>query len=248
MKRTSRLTINDKDKKLFSYLHSIKIARRDQIARDTYQGLAKWGLSKRLYRLEKAGYLRGFISSETNNFKVYSLTKKSFSRFLAYGDEKRKELRSDAIKHDLTLVDVRHAIFDSPLVTEYLTENTLQTWKLGVLGDHFKPFAELNSDAALKITSNGQSYYCALEYESAGKSISRYHNVLTRYYDAFEIPLILYIFESEEALKRAKKTEETGFKNKTPKFFYTTHDNLIQLRNLNFKNRRNEILPLGTGK
>ncbi|PIQ56132.1 MAG: hypothetical protein COW01_05435, partial [Bdellovibrionales bacterium CG12_big_fil_rev_8_21_14_0_65_38_15] len=92
-KKNNQIQITQRDIDLLFFLHSVKIATIDQIGREAYPDLGKWGLYKRLQRLEKQGYLQGIRSSETNFNKVYNITRKSFKKYFPIRDVKRNEIK-----------------------------------------------------------------------------------------------------------------------------------------------------------
>jgi len=243
-KKNNQIQITQRDIDLLFFLHSVKIATIDQIGREAYPDLGKWGLYKRLQRLEKQGYLQGIRSSETNFNKVYNITRKSLKKYFPIRDVKRNEIKSDSIKHDIGLVDIRHALCRSNKVTTYIPENSLQTWPTSHIGEVYTSFVRCNSDAALELTVNNVQIYFAIEYEISLKQDIRYRDTLRRYYLENNISRVLYILESQNHIKHIIKAEKEMDITIQPKFFYTTKEQLVQNEKLIFTNWKNQVIEL----
>jgi len=240
----NRIEIRQNDIDFFFYLHSLKVARTDQINRDAYPKLSRWALYKRLQRLEKAGLIQGNISAGSNYQKVFNLTKKTFKKYFSKGFVKRKELKSDAIKHDTNLVDIRYVLLKMKYINRYIAENSLQTWSTDLLGSEMKSFVKSNSDAALEISIGISTTYFALEYELTIKSDIRYQEVIKKYYCESTISRVLYVVDSNAVLEKIIKIEQSEDKIHKAKFFYTTFDELVNKKNNNFINWKGEVMSL----
>ena len=216
-----RFQINQKDIEFFTYLHGVKVSRRDQIGRDIYPHLSISALYKRLRALEKSGHILGTISSESKNKKAYSITQKAFNRYLLdkRSVAKRKEFSSYALKHDMGLVDIRYKILKSKLVTDFISENTIQTWPSSHFDIDVKPYLRSHSDAIVEITVDGDSAVMALEYEISLKSIKRYQELIRKYHWEYSIPVVLYIVSSSRILEKVMSIEKEMDKQKRGKFF-----------------------------
>jgi hypothetical protein len=235
-KSKNRIEITQRDIDFFCYLHSLKVATIDQIGRDCYEQLAQPGLYKRLLRLEKEGMIQGIISSSSNGKKVYNLRAKSFKKYVHFGEVKRCELKSDAIKHDLGLVDIRHIIVKSRRVKKYLSENSLQTWPIKTLGDQFGTFVQNNSDAAVEVSVDDVSLYFAVEYEISFKNNQRYEEKIHTYYAETGITMVLYVLPDNDSVQTMMKFEKAKDEEQKAKFFYTTFDKLVKNQDMSFIN------------
>jgi len=232
--------IDSRDIDLFHYLHSVKIATIGQIGRDCYYNLADPGLYKRLLRLEKVGMLQGHISSLSNRKKIYHITRKCFNNFIKKSDLKRNELKSDAIQHDLCLVEIRKTLLQSKLVNSYVTENTLQTFPIRNLGEQYEPFVRNNSDAAIKLVVNETPIYFALELELTLKNKQRISEKIKSYYSESGISRVLYVVDNSTSINSIISQEKKVDTNKKAKFFYTTYNRLIHDKDTSFSNWKKE--------
>lgn len=245
IKSKNRIEVTERDIDLFHYLHERKVATIEQIGRDCYLKLARAGLYKRLLRLEKEHLIQGFISTATDGKKVYHITKYCFKKYVQQKVAvKRKELKSDAIRHDLGLVDIGHVLSKSNLVTQYQTENSLQTWPISLLGEVYEPFVRNSSDAAIELTIDGVTVYFALEYEIALKNKQRYHEIIRNYYNESGITRVLYVLKDESSIKFLMEQEKEVDEAKRGKFFYTSYEKLVQEQNMNFTNSQNVVIKL----
>ncbi len=244
-KQNKKFSVGKKDIDFFFYLHSLKVANTDQIQRDAYPESKKWMLYKRLQFFQREGLIHGFIYSEAGQKKFYSLTRKAFLKYLPSSQPKRNELRSDAVQHDLGLVEIRHAMMKLNRVSSYHAENTLQTWPISSLGERYEPFVRCNSDAVVEVKVNGKTYMFALEYELSLKNELRYRDIVSKYYMESNIPRVIYIVENSDDLDRIVSIEREADKEKKAKFYYTTFKQLVQNQNPTFTNWQNEVMTLG---
>ncbi|MCK5073279.1 MAG: hypothetical protein KAQ98_07615 [Bacteriovoracaceae bacterium] len=222
IKKKERIHFVQKDVSLFKYLHAYKVARLDQIERDIFQNVNRKTLYWRLKKLERHHYLTCRYGLNQGNKKVFSITKKTFDQFLQRGDERRMEFASDAIDHDLNLVDIHFMFGKSSKVLEYLTENQLQTW-----GDYLKdksmlPMVELRCDAAIKVKLPNGIYWLAIEYEATSKSIGRYKEILQKLYGTIGLTTVLYICGDDAIKNKIVEAESKLYSNERPLIYYQT--------------------------
>src|SRR3989338_9200183 len=99
-----KLSVNDRA--LMHYLHAVKVATYKQIHRDIYPDYCFRSVRNRVIKLSHLGLV---IGSQDRlgliDGKTISLSKKGFSHFVANGEENRIELKSEAVEHDVDLVD-----------------------------------------------------------------------------------------------------------------------------------------------
>lgn len=125
------INIDERDLRLFFYLHAVKVATYEQIQRDIYPDICLDAAGLRIRKLEDTK----FVDIQSNRLlmkgkRSVCLRKNTFDDFVRKGGELRIELKSDAIKHDLTLVDIRNKFLHSKKTLDYQTENQIQTWDL----------------------------------------------------------------------------------------------------------------------
>lgn len=212
-KKRIQIELREPDFRLFEYLHAVKIATYKQIHRDVFESYSYKSSCNRLRRLEDCRLL-SIASSRylSKGEQVVSLSKHAFSKYVAREGNQRVELKSDAIRHDLSLVDIRSRFLGQRSVAKYLTENEIQTWHPELL--------KLNSDAIVTVEIGSRKIEVPLEFESSRKKRSRYDQLLQQYYREHRFPLVFYVAEDQGILDCVSDVERTLFQTEEPKFFY----------------------------
>ena len=237
MKPLKKMYLLPQDKLFLKYVHSVKVATYKQIQRDCYPKIKVDTVSKRLRNLELNKFLRIEISrSLLGKTCLASISKIGFEEFIKNDSTLRKELMSDAIEHDLYLVDIRYVFLNIPATLKYLTENEIQTW-----GHKDR---ELNSDAIVTFSLKERTFTIPIEYELHMKEEKRYESLVRKYYSSKEHPFVFFVTENESILRKISKVEEKLFDWEKPKFFYQTRTNFIEHGNLFFINRKGKTLNL----
>ncbi|PIQ68552.1 MAG: hypothetical protein COV91_03425 [Candidatus Taylorbacteria bacterium CG11_big_fil_rev_8_21_14_0_20_46_11] len=245
MKQKRRIEFSKDDLKLFRYLHFFRAARIDQIRRDLFPQISVNTTYWRLKRLEKHDYLQGKYSRFHGNKKVLGITTKTFKEFLANGDEKRIEVNSKSVDHDLDLVDICRMIYSSQRIEQYISENELQTWQTYEENKNLKPALALNSDAVIKVTFDNGSFWLPLEYESNTKSSSRYRDLLYQLYNQLGLVAVLYVCKDKKVQNAIKKIEEKFHGKERPMIYYKLLDELKQSEGLIFTARNGKMINIG---
>ncbi len=231
------MNLDQRDIKLFQYLHAVKVATYDQIRRDVYSEICFDAVCHRVLKLEDNKLLEVKQSRALLRGKRHvSLRKEGFEEFVRKGNEIRIELKSDAINHDLTLVDIRHRFLKSPKTIAYETENEIQTWNLD--NKH------LNSDAIVTTIIKDLQLKIPIEYEGSFKKADRYEPFVKKYYQASEFPLVIFVTETAGMVDVVMKTEKKLFNWENPKFFYILINNLLSDDALKVENCNSTALIL----
>lgn len=230
--------LSERDIQLLNYLHAVKVATYDQIARDLYEEYSLESVGNRLRKLEDNRLIRAErCRSILKGKRLVSITKHGFEEFVKMGGEMIVELKSDAIHHDLVLVDIRHKILKSPKTTAYQTENEIQTWE--------PELRKLNCDALVTSNLGKSTFLIPVEYEASLKKAERYEPMVRKYYQATEFPLVAFIADSPAILKKVKHTEEQLFNWDKPKFFYRLAADFLIDEALRLENCNKASLSLG---
>ena len=238
VRQPAGMTLQPQDYQLFEYLHAVKAATYDQVARDVYPTHKLESVGNRIRKIEDQRLIDISISRRALGGKRYlSLSKKAFDEYVRTGTEMRIELKSDAIRHDLRLVDIRHHLMRSPRLIEYLTENQIQTW------GHEHRY--VNSDALLRLKYKADPFYVALEYECSVKKGDRYDAFARRYYSLNLYTIVFIVSETQAALKQIMKAEAKIYQGKLPKFFYRLASDLLSDDAMIFYNVNNYSISLG---
>ncbi len=229
-----RIKIQAWDKDLFNYLYANKISTLEQISRDLPKYNSKSSYIWRLWKLKKLGYLTGQYNEDHDGTNIYRVTKETYRKYLSRGAEPQIVLGSNAVPHDLDLVDIKSIISKSKKVRNYYTENMIQSWIDGNY-KNLTPFKKLNADAAINVNVSDDNFWFGLEYEASVKSQKRYDELFSNFYFEDDIVAILYICKSKSIMKDLKKSESNIAGNNTKKIYYTTLDSLLD-NNLVFEN------------
>lgn len=239
------IRIDDFDVALFRYLYSVKAALVEQIQRDVYSIKSMEAIWKRLRKLESLGHLQGAYSCHFRNKKILSITSKAFKEFLAQGDEPHVELKSGKVQHDIELVEIRHILKGTSRLTNYLSENDLQTWHFGKKDSPYAEFANVRSDGVIDVKFPNGTFSFALEYEATLKSRPRNEEKLRKCYKSLMIPAFFFICASETIKDSLLKTESERHSNDDSIIYYKTLDDLKTDPTLTFTNRKGKRLQLG---
>lgn len=231
------MNLTETDIQLLRYLHAVKVATYKQIHRDIYPTYHPRSVCNRLAKLEKMGLITGSQNRHNScGDKVMSVSKKGFQQFVANEAELRCELKSEAVNHDLQLVDVRHAFLKLEAVSNYLTENQIQTWGLSDLNGVSSNAAKLNSDAVVNLDLSGAQILAAIEYEDSEKAAQRYDPIVKKYYRCEDIGAVFYICKTTNLIRKISEVEKALFQTDQPKFFYQLLQALLQGDAATFKN------------
>ncbi len=204
---------------------------RSQLRSQVFPTVVKSRVSKVIGGLQRKKWLdtRLYDTEEKNNTLIYSLTDTSKAKVCeTYPVKIDSEIRrSDAIAHDLTLVDIRKSLESKDSVVRYIPENVLQCCVNVKDSDFIKPFAEVRSDAVVGINTKTGIIYGALEYEPSQKSSARYEKKLLEYYLRTDIRLIIYVHTNDWLIKQIRKAEENIGQTQASKVFFVKLDQIL---------------------
>lgn len=241
--------LTQSDKKLFRYLHQTKVATAIQINRDIYRYDKINTLYHRLALLQKLGFIRSISHQSLPKVKILNLSDKGFRDFVSDGTERLVELKSQAILHDLALVDIRYCLLKSDKVTRFLTENELRTWNDHWQSEMLSSFIDVRCDGVAFTQLTGGSVTLAVEYESSCKSNGRVDEIVAKYYRNGDIPGVLFVCEDDEVQGLFVSSETKFLKEKgasgNNKFFYTKLENLLSDPAMAFTDVEGNKLKLG---
>ncbi|MCB9092883.1 MAG: hypothetical protein H6621_00115 [Halobacteriovoraceae bacterium] len=236
--------MTDRDLELFEFLFVSKIASRDQINKAVFGCVKKQTLNSRLSKLVGMHLLqrKAFIKAGRLT-SCYENTQAALDKIKSRFKYKiRKDLiKSDAVEHDLGLVDLRSLLSKRRSVDLLITENVLQSCEDFWESNQFFPFVDLNSDALMRVYTNSGPRLVALEYESYNKSLARYRKKADAYYES-QVQAVLYICSKKFIESILKKAEKEVYEKKglTPKFYYCLEENVHnQIKEITFLNQNN---------
>ena len=230
--------LQTRDYVLFRYLHAVKIATYDQIARDVYPEYSLASVGNRIRKLED----NKLIGSSCHRLLFHGkrtvfLLKSSFDAFVKTGEEYRIELRSDAPQHDLILVDIRSRFLQSKKTLKYQTENEIQTWN-----SEFRP---INCDGLLTTQLGPAAVFIPIEYEGSMKKEERYEPLVKKYYQNEAFQLVAFVAENTQILQKVMNIEKEIFNWEKPKFFYRLMQDFLADEALRLENCHQVPLRLG---
>ena len=237
--------ITQQDVRLFNYLYAVKVATYDQIHRDIYTGYTRISVCNRVLKMERNKLLGGYrMATSLDSKKVVMLKKKGFDAFVTEGSVQRVELKSDAVEHDLSLVDIRHKLLKQGRVQRYFTENELQTWGNTLDHGHYSDLVSLRSDAVIIIEAPKGIFKAPIEYNSCQKSISRYIDLLDRYYNECDIPIVFFVYKVKRYMEQLMEIERKKVGHDRPKFFYALKTDILNSEVPTFFNCHGDKLRL----
>lgn len=240
---TKRIKISKWDKDLFNYLYTNKVSTLEQIVRDLPHYSSKSSYIWRLWKLKKLGYLTGQYNEEHDGTNIYRITKSTFQKYISRGSDLTTELGSDAVFHDLDLVDIRSKIIQSNKVKRYYTENMIQFWD-DENYDKLVPYKSFNTDAVINVDISDDNFWFGLEYEASVKTKKRYHDLFSNYYLNNEIVAILYICKDESVRRSLERFELDIAKNRAKKIYYATLNSLTEENKLEFQSSDGIVIKL----
>lgn len=225
----TNLVIHDRDRALFSYLYEVKVATSDQIMRDVFTSVSKTVFYRRVKKCIQAGFIKRYGHFDGDKQIVtYSLSKKGLMTFIFGSNDSHliKCCQSEAVIHDLTLNDIRHLFLSKETVSNYLTENVLNSHASIVTDEMYDDYRRCGSDAFVELTINNQQIFSAIEYEQTLKYTNRYIDLFGKYYSAFDIDAIFYIASDQRILTNVQKVEKLVRDQMQPKVFFARMSDL----------------------
>lgn len=194
------VVIMDRDRDVFSKIFENRVMSISQVHQMIFSGRSRTVAPRRLSELAHNGFLqRRYIESEKRRgrsvFQTTPNALKEIADFYRYAIT--SELcKSDSVRHDLALVDLRFRLERLTSVTDYFTENMLQACGKFTELEETRPFVQVNSDAAIEVTRKGEKFLVGLEFENSEKTKERYVRKLVSYYSDGRTPIILYVCEN----------------------------------------------------
>ena len=235
---------NDYVTPLIEYLFKYKVASIKQIGRDLFPDLKSNSVLRRLQRLRSRKLIIPAISSLHPNEKIYSLSAKGFRDIMGSDSVERKELLSQAVSHDLALVDIGEKLKSCPAVEHFYPENVLKT-KHGLVGSEIHTALQsLSPDGIIKADFGTKKLLLAMEYEATIKAEKRYKNLFQSYYLAPKIAGVLYICKNSRMISKLMEIERNILPCHHSKFFYTTLDDLLSAPKPHFTTLDGSVLFL----
>jgi hypothetical protein len=203
--------ITDRDKQLFSHIFENRVMSLTQLHHQIFTGRSFTVAARRIGELCLCGYLdRKFIEGAAYRARsVYQITDSAFQEMApGYPHKITAELiKSDSVKHDLALVDLRNRLQRLKSVSAYFTENMLQACSEFSEHEETRPFVVNNSDASVELSRQGKTFLVGLEFENSEKALDRYIRKLVSYYSDPRTSVILYVCENPKIRNTVAKAE-----------------------------------------
>jgi hypothetical protein len=242
--------ITERDKKIFRFLFDSKVATAKQIWRRFFLSKSIRSCEMRLSRLVESGWIKcSGHKSHKRLHSVYFLTARAYEDFvmIAGVNDRRRQLQSDSIDHDLTLADLRERFEKNSIVQRVLLENELQSSHEHSSFDELLHLIRIRSDAAVEILVNRQDrYWIPLEYESTLKSIERCKAKLREYYLGYSGAIVFFICKDETVLSRMKVIDRELSKDSRSKMYFAlVKDVLSSESKLKFETASGAIRTFG---
>ena len=228
-KNQSKFIINERDRAIFSYLYEVKVATSNQIMRDVFTNVSKTVFYRRVKKYIQTGIVKriGHFDGDKQIIS-YSLSKNGLSKFILEKNDHFliKRCLSEAVIHDLALNDIRHLFMSKKSVSNYLTENVLNSHGSMVADKMYEDYRRCGSDAFIELTMNNKKIFAAIEYEQTLKYTNRYIDLFGKYYSTYDIDAIFYIASDKRILTNVQKVEKMIRNQMRPKVFFALMSNL----------------------
>jgi hypothetical protein len=246
--RKHRTELTKRDIEVIQFVFEHRGVSSDQIGKTFFAGLHRSIPHERLRKLSAAGFLKKESVQLANGPTVYfSSTERGVK---AMGSEFRyaitvPQFKSDSVAHDLGLVSFRCQLEKMKMVTEYISENVLQSCGCFTESEKLKPFVVLNSDAVLKVQTEKSQYHMALEFEVSAKEQHRYAKKITDYDLMSSIPAVLYVCRNARIEGLIRQTDlEVGQKLSPKILTVVLPDVTSEIHKLAFRGRDGGIFEL----
>lgn len=213
------------------FLFESKVASIAQLRTKFFSKVTQQAASKRLSRLVRQGWLSCFGYAEHEKMRfVYSLSHKGYETFVLREGEndRRRQLTSDSIGHDLALVDIRLALARNPAVTAFVTENLLQSCQEYSEDVELEDLVSLRVDGAVQIKAGSRRTIAPIEYEASLKSRERCRDKIEGFYANYDGSLVIFVCKDESILKRMREIDKDVCQNRPSKMYFSLLKNVIE--------------------
>ncbi len=231
--RTNRTGfITNRDQILFQFLFENKAATGIQIHENIFPRIRKQTAYRRIAKLVKSGWIGKQGLSNGNILQnVFNLTEKSYRQYvLKEGlNDRRLQLTSEVLAHDLTLVEIRNRLSKVSSVKRYYPENLLQSCFEFSESEDFKPFIDLRSDAVLEVSLQDKfTFIVPLEYEASLKTKERNQKKILHYYIKHDGNSVLFICKDQTTLKSLAKIDQEISQEFKPKLYFALLSDVLR--------------------
>lgn len=201
-------------------------------------------------QLFRAGWLErtGHFDGHRTQIDFY-LSKRAYrSHVLLPGvNDRREQLKSDKIEHDVRLVDLRACLESRETVTHFYTENVLQSRHDLAEAEKYRDSRSLHSDAVLDLLIEKEfRYVLPFEYEGSQKSKDRWAEKLLDYYLKHEAQAVLWVCETDSIARAMGETDLSLSTGRAPKMYFATAADVLsrpeKLKFLNAKKDKSVVL------
>ena len=238
----------ERDRKIIEFVFEQRVVSYSQITTLFFNG-SDDGSLKRLSALVKYGYLsKKYLTKKGRGISFYEITEQAVQKVLKDFEFKitKKNWKSDSIEHDLALARWRIRLQKNSMVTQYISESTLQSCETFEKDSLLHPYVLLNSDAYLQIKGTKNLFNAAFEYEASRKEESRYFQKLKDYYFYNEVGLVIYLCETDAIHDLILKVDGEISREVVPKVYSCSISKLPKKSDvLTFFNRKGGTITIG---
>lgn len=222
--------LTDREKQVLCLLLENKVMTRKQIVAEVFPALDKGNVTHRLNRILTEGLVRDYMDRRFSKTDIlYELTDDGLrlTKSIYSMEFDQSPARTYAITHDVGLVTLRNLFQKKSMVKEYIPENVLQCAPFVREDQQIKPFAEMMSDAVLKIKFPNFLKFAALEFEPTSKNLDRYRDKILNYYVKSRISLVLYVCDHEKTIEKIKSIESEIKPDGATKMYFALFENVL---------------------
>lgn len=231
--KAKRSVVTTRDLKMLEFIIESKLASRDQLNFVFFKNSkCKRVINRRINKLMQRNLISR-IGVQINDRFLYCYELTDVGIDTVKGSTRlsitKAPQRSEKPQHDLTLVELRLKISSFNEVTDYLTENVIQSFDICAVDSYLLELKAHNSDAAIRVKVNSKSFWLALEFENTLQSLDKLEKKVTKIYDS-KINAIIFVCKNSSTLSSLQNIEKKHLETTTssPKIFYQKLDVLLK--------------------
>ena len=231
MKKSKKIRLTDRDKKILHHLFENRMATNRDIETRFFRNGARRSVTRRLIKLRKAGLIDMDVNYDLKSCYFYFLQQAGFKKI--YPEAKYLhgvKLKSPNVAHDFSLIQLKNLLEKAGIVQKYYTENMLMLDLIWPEIDNIFEYDQgFRPDALFIIESlDGEKFYNAVELELNKKSQMRYSDKIQRYYLNEKISFVLFISSHKSIEKKVMSEEKNLYPEGNHKFYYGNFHSLME--------------------
>lgn len=246
--KTVNVFLTERDHQILISLFKNKVMSFKQVHETFFKGATKPIISRRMHKLIDKRLIKpkGFFVNR-KRYICYEISAEGVKviQHRLNHQVNLKNYKSDSIEHDMDLFDITKHIKDFNAIKQVFTESELQSCSKYLDNKDLRSFVHLRSDRVLGVSVNSKIRYFAFEFERFLKSSDRNIAKFKDYYDHRDIPVALYVCQSDGMAKSLMKIDKEVREDYKPKFYFINVEKFkSKSKELTFHNSDGEVLNL----